>query len=220
MRDRYNVVLLCLGMVWLIAAVVLCAISATLMLVYLPLVGVACYIVGGAVRRRLQPDLPLPTGTPWAAVFRHAVVIAAIVIVSIFSCGVCLVFHFSFLGRMDPIGNASGVSQTCQLSELSKQFNTNDDVAVVRAANCPGPFSQGLSFYLVFVHKRSEISAQGNLVFEYVPGYAGNVFSPPPSVRWTDDNTVYINAPGVLERIITRKDAINGFKVTYAPGKL
>jgi hypothetical protein len=155
---------------------------------------------------------------------KHAVGLLAVLFGSGLFAVIILLARMSAFAPWDPIGNASGVSSTCQLDDLAPIRNRRGDVAVLRSAGCPGIFEQGIGFYMVFVHRVGEANNRQNLVFQYTPGslsgLSGDFTSAPlPSVKWMSDSSLKIATKGQLLEIVKQRNHIDGIEIRYAFGK-
>lgn len=107
----------------------------------------------------------------------------------------------------------------CQLSDHKPLPNGRGMVAVVREANCASDFAQGTSYNVVFVHRADEANTKANLVFQYTPGFQGDVYSPVTKLLWQSSTSLHITAPGVIEEIQTQKPEFNGVSLSYTLGR-
>lgn len=106
----------------------------------------------------------------------------------------------------------------CQLTDHRPVSNHSGLVAVVREANCPGPFAQGTGYYIVFVHPQGQPNTQGNLVFQYTPALRGDgswELSPLPKVVWASSTSLMVTSLGSIDRFVVQKDSIGPVRVTY-----
>jgi hypothetical protein len=109
---------------------------------------------------------------------------------------------------------------SCQLKDISSTPNGDGLVAITREVNCPGDLAQGSGYFAVFVHKIGAASTKENLVFEYEPGFAGNIMSGPPIVSWKSHALLTIKETGIIAELDTMSHKVGSINISYFLGPI
>jgi len=140
------------------------------------------------------PQLPLPPSTKTMVAF------ATLAGFAILASAILLLRFWYLSVQDDVVGTQTGPHNACNLRDSMPVLNrASGYVAVVRIADCPGPLTQGTTYYVTFVHAANVESSAANLVFQYEPAQHGYSYllSPPPRLFWRNRSLLEVKASGI-----------------------
>ncbi len=103
----------------------------------------------------------------------------------------------------------------CKFKDAQPISNGHDLIAILREADCDAPWAQGLSFYVVFVHRTNEPNRGENLVLQYVPADEGNEPDMPPTLTWRGATHLDIHISKAVDDVRVQKKSLDGVTLTY-----
>ncbi|HYK54763.1 MAG TPA: hypothetical protein VEV38_14670 [Candidatus Eremiobacteraceae bacterium] len=135
----------------------------------------------------------------------------------------------------DVVSDGSGGPETCYRKNVATVSDHEGQIAIVRAAYCPGQdvLDVGYDFYVVFVHEAAKSNFRDNIALQYVPSRVDltstedwptstplwlDGFGPAPTVTWRSAQLLEVDIPGEVQTMAVQRGNVDGIDVRYDGG--
>jgi hypothetical protein len=140
------------------------------------------------------------------------------IIFSVLAAGTLAFIWFEFRTSPDDDVLGSG-RQNCQLHDDPAISNGGGRFAILRVANCPAEFAQGVVYYVVFVLDAGQAADASNIALQYEWGESVGLrgpSAPPPHIAWSGPSSLKVVCPGFSDRVIVQRSQIGRVKIAYS----